>query len=148
MLGAGGDIAQAGVKGGVEGGDQGHPQLLAKVGKPEVEGGEGEAGVHQIRPQPLERFAKLPLGTGGGDRVNLRFHQVGQGYLGPTAQPIWPTTRTIGAIDPELFGQGGWGRPTGWGVEMDKADPMAPASQGMGGAEAVGDIAAKRRFLA
>ena len=132
----------------MEGGDQGHPQLLAKVGKSEVEGGEGEAGVHHIWAQPLEGFTELPLGPGGGDRVNLRFHQVGQGYLGPPTQTIWPTARTIGAIDPELFGQGGWGRPTGWGVEMDKADPMASAPQGMGGAEAIGDIAAKGRFLA
>jgi hypothetical protein len=104
--------------------------------------------VNHIRAQPLEGFPQLPLGTGGWDRINLRLHQVGQGDFGATAKTIGLSAKTPGAINPEVFGQAGWGEATGGGVEMDKADSMASAAQGMGGAEAVGDIAAKRRFLA
>ena len=40
----------------MKGGHQGQSQLLTKIGKPEIQGGKGEAGVDQIRPQPLQRF--------------------------------------------------------------------------------------------
>ena len=71
LLGAAGQVAQAGVKGRMEGGHQRHPQLLAEIGQQEVERREGEAGVHQIRFELLQRFPQLPLGAGCGDRVHL-----------------------------------------------------------------------------
>jgi len=46
---------------------------------------------------------------------------------------------------PETFEAGGI---EGGGVEVDEADLVAPLPQGVGGTEAVGDVAAERGFLA
>ena len=54
LLGAGGEIAQGRVEGGMEGGHQRNAQLLAQLRQPEIEGGEGEAGVDQIRFEALQ----------------------------------------------------------------------------------------------
>ena len=152
LLGPSAEVAQAGIKGWMEGGHQGHPQLLAEVRQAEIQGREGEAGVHHIGLEPLQGFAQFPLGPRRGDGVHLGLHQVGQGHLRVVGLPGGRSGainrrghRRALARDVELVPP--LGQALG-GVEVDEADAMAPLPQGLRRAQPVGDVAAEGRFLA
>ena len=133
----------------MEGGHQRQAQLLAEIGQQEIEGRKGEAGVHQIGPQPFQGGAQLALGPKGRDCVHLALHQVGQGHLRVVAV-------AAGGGDVDTFeGRWTWAVDTseppqaaGGGVEVNETDAVPAVAQGMGCGQAVGDVAAKRRFLA